>query len=158
MSGQFFPEGASPQAAASPPPSGGSRWWVWLLAIGGLLLISPFCCCGGLLIFASSFKDFALSNGQHLSGPPMNVRFDYEIRNDHLMFDDFAIVCRSADGTTRKRSLVGSVAKQGKLHFNAFDLGPANTVRSPVKVWIEQVDMRGNRSRASNVLTIYARS
>src|SRR5262245_66198516 len=86
MSGQFFPEGASPQAAASPPPSGGSRWWVWLLAIGGLLLISPFCCCGGLLIFASSLKDFALSNGQHLGGPTMNVRFDYEIRNDQVMF------------------------------------------------------------------------
>ena len=154
MSGQFFPANPSPPAAAGPPPSGGSRWWVWLLAIGGLLLVSPVCCCGGLIAWAATFKDFALSNGQHLGGPPMNVRFDYEIRSDHLMSGTFYIVCKSADGTSRERNLAGSFAKRGTLQFNAFDIGPANTVRGPVQVWIEKQDFRGGRSRASNVLTI----
>ncbi|HZN35024.1 MAG TPA: hypothetical protein VFB80_14445 [Pirellulaceae bacterium] len=157
MPGEFFPD-TNPQAAASPPPAAGSRWWIWLLAIGGFVLISPFCCCGGLIVAASTYKDFALSNGQHLGGPPMNVRFDYEIRNDRLMFDTFYIVCKSADGTSRERNLAGSFAKRGTLHFNAFDLGPASTVRGPVQVWIEKADMRGGRSRASNVLTIYTKT
>ena len=158
MSGQFFPDSASPQAAARPAPSGGSRWWVWLLAIVGCVLVSPFCCCGGLIAMASNYKDFALSNGQHLGGPPMNVRFDYEISNDHLMFDSYFIVCKSADGTSRERNLAGNFAKRGTLQFNAFDLGPATTVRGPVQVWIEKADIRGSRSRASNVLTIFTKT
>jgi len=161
MSGQFYPTTPPSPAGSVPPaaaPGGSSRWWIWLLAIGGLLFMSPFCCCGGLLVYASTFRDFALSNGQHLGGPPMNVRFDYEVRTDRLMVDAFYLVCRSADGTTRERNLFSSFSRRGTMHFSAVGLGPAGAVRGPVQVWIEKEDLRGRRSRASNTLTIYAKS
>jgi hypothetical protein len=129
---------------------------LWLLAIGGLVVMLPLCCCGGMLVYASSFKDFTLRNGEHLGGSPLNVRFDFEMHTDRPTFVAFFIVGRTADGTTRERNLSGWLNKRGSLHFSAFDV-PAREGQFPVQVWIEKEGRDGHRSRASNTISIRAK-
>jgi hypothetical protein len=144
-----------PQPPLNLPGNTGSRLWIWLLGLGGAFLLAPFCCCGGLLIFASSFTDFTIRGGEHLGGSPMNLRFDYELHNDKMMLDPYFIVARTADGTTREQGIQGWLNKRGTMHFGAFNVTPKDG-QFPVKVWIEKESRRGGRSKASNVISVYA--
>lgn len=107
-------------------------------------------------MYAATFKDFTLANGEHLGGPPLNVKFDYEMHNDRPMFDAFFIVAQTADGTTRDRNLWGRIDHKGSFTFNAWDV-PEGEGKFPVRVWIEKEGRDGNRSRASNTISIAAR-
>ena len=148
----FGPRFDEPRPPEPPRRSGIPRW---LIVLGVVFVIMPLSCCGGLLLWSSTFKDFKLSNGQHLGGSAMNVKFDYEIkRKDFVMHDAYFIVAQTADDVTRERNLHGRFATRGTLHFTAIDAGPAEPKKSPVKVWIEKEGMRGGRSRASNVISI----
>lgn len=150
------PGGSNPYPTPPPPPPGGlgSRLWLWILGLVGLVVLSPLCCCGGLLVYASSYKDFTIRNGEHLGGSPMNLRFDYELRDVKPVLDPYFIVVRTADGTVRERPLQGWLEKRGVFHFNAFDVR-AGEGRFPVRVWLEREGRRGDRSTASNTLLIY---
>ena len=140
------------RSAEPPRRSGIPRW---LIVLGVVFVVLPVSCCGGLLLWSSTFKDFKLSGGQHLGGSAMNVKFDYEIKSkDFVMRDAYFIVAQTADDVTRDQNLHGRFATRGTLHFNASGAGPAEPAKSPVKVWIEKEDMRGGRSRASNVISI----
>ena len=86
----------------------------------------------------------------------MNVRFDYELREQKPVLDPYFIVVRAADGTVRERPLQGWIEKRGVFHFNAFDVPPQEG-RFPVRVWLEREGRRGDRSTASNALLIYAK-
>jgi hypothetical protein len=121
-----------------------------------MILLLPLCCCGGLLVYAGTYKDFTLRNGEHQGGSPLNVRFDYEMHNDRPMFDAFYIVGRTADGTSRERNLWGHLNKRGSLHLGAFDV-PAREGQFPVQIWIEKEGRDGHRSRASNTIWIRAK-
>jgi len=47
---------------------GGSRFKRWILYLLLIFIGLPLLCCGGLLVWSTSIKDFALSNGEHLGG------------------------------------------------------------------------------------------
>ncbi len=148
----FDSEFERPRPPERPRRSGVPRW---LIILGAVFVVLPVSCCGGILWWTSTFKDFELSNGEHLGGAAMNVRFDYHIKiKDIVLKDAYLIVAETADGVTRDRPVPRSFPTRGTWYFNALDVGPAEPKKSPVKVWLEKEDMRGNRSRASNVIRI----
>jgi hypothetical protein len=150
------PLGSHPCPAPPPAGSPGTRLWLWILGFVGFVVLSPLCCCGGLLVYASSFKEFTIRNGEHLGGGPMNVRFEYELREVKPVLDPYFIVVRAADGTVRERPLQGWVEKRGVFHFSAFDVPPQEGL-FPVRVWLEREGRRGERMTASNTLLIYGK-
>jgi hypothetical protein len=126
----------------------------------GLAMLMPCVCCGGCLAYASTFKDVTISNGEHLGGSPMNVRFNYEIRNsDRGPPKSYYVVVEAANGTKRENTLGGfRFPVRGTSQFPSnVDLGPENN-KKPVTIWIETEDVHGSRSTASNTLTIYPKS
>ena len=161
--------GYPPPPGPYPPPKSGSSAWKWIVGVLGLLVLMPCMCCIGILSWSMTIKDLAISNGQHLGGPPMNVRFDYAFNNDGSRepAKAFYIVVESANGTRREQSVVGgfgfgfgqrSVPMRGTWQFFAGGdlVGPEH--EGAVRVWIESEDSRGNRSTASNTLRIYPKS
>lgn len=157
----------APGAYQAPPPAGSSAW-KWIVGLVGVFLFMPCLCCGGCFAYSLTVKDLTLSNGEHLGGSPMNVKFDYAFHHDGSRgpLKAYYIVVRAANGTRRERPISGQfgrgfgvreVPMQGTWHFgNAVDLGPDNNKRY-VQVWIES-EQGGNRSTASNTLTIYPKS
>src|SRR6476620_10782172 len=82
-----FPDPASypspPGPYAQPMPAKeGRSWWPWIVGGLGLLVVMPCLCCGGCMVVIGSFKEITISNGEHLGGSPMNVRFNYAFAND----------------------------------------------------------------------------
>ena len=160
MSNQPFPGDTMNSGGPLGPPRRSVPIWLWIVGAIGVVALLPFCCCGGLLAWSSTFTDFTLSNGEHLGGSPMNIKFDYELRGDDRgMPKAYSIVVRSADGTTRDRPIGGGfINRRGTFTFNAFDVGQSK-LRGPVKVWIESSDAFGrSTATASNTLTIYPKS
>jgi hypothetical protein len=153
-----------------PQPPQRSSLWMWIVGAAGFLIFMPCVCCGGLLAYSMTVKDLTISNGEHLGGSPMHVKFDYAFHNDGKRgpLKAFYIVVQAANGTRREQSVVGgfgfgpgfgrnSVPMRGTWQFgNIVDLGPDNNKRY-VQVWIES-DQGGSRSVASNTLTIYPKS
>jgi len=163
-----YPHAPGPFPPQPPPP--GSSAWKWIVVIVGLMIFVPCVCCGGCTAYLSTIKDLTISNGEHLGGSPMNIKFDYAFRDDGSRgpLKTYYIVVQAANGTRRERSVVGgfgfgfgpqSVPMRGNWQFgNGPDLGPENNKRY-VKVWIEsEQDGSSSRSTASNTLTIYPKS
>lgn len=159
------PFGASGQLPAGLPPASpqkGGSLWLWIVGIVGALCLLPCLCCGGIVAYSATVKELAISNGQHLGGPPLNVKFDYAFADQGRgMPKSYFIVVKAADGTRKERSVAGfgfgpqRIAMRGTWQFtDSRDLGPERN-KLPVKVWIESEDHRGSRSTASNTLTIY---
>lgn len=155
-----------PAAYPQQPPPQGSSVWKWIVGTLGVMIFVPCMCCGGCTAYLATIKDLTISNGEHLGGSPMNIKFDYAFRDDGSRgpLKAYFIVVQAANGTRRERSVVGgfgfgpqSVPMSGTWTFgNAVDLGPENNKRY-VKVWIES-ESGGGRSTASNTLTIYPKS
>jgi hypothetical protein len=164
-SGPTYPDpvsypGAPGPYIAQPPPR--SSLWMWIVGALGLMIFMPCVCCGLPLAYSFTVKDLTLSNGEHLGGSPMHIKFDYAFRTDGRGEQPkaFYIVVQAANGTKRESSIGGfgfGVPMRGTWRFgNAVDLGPENN-KKYVQVWIEG-EQNGNRSTASNTLTIYPKS
>lgn len=159
--------GYQPQQNLYPSSNSGGSVWKWIVGILGVLVLMPCMCCIGILAWSMTIKDLAISNGQHLGGPPMNVKFDYAFRDDGRRGSPkaFFIVVQSASGVRREQPIargIGfgpqTVPMRGTWQFFAGgDLaGPEH--QGAVQVWVEAEDMSGSRSTASNTLTIYPKS
>jgi hypothetical protein len=137
------------------PPPRRSQAKRWLIILGLLFVGLPLSCCGGLLFWSTMFKEFKLSNGQHMGGTAMNLKFDYEVKTrDRFLSGAYSIVAETYDGITRDRPLPRRFDSRGTFFFNALDAGPAEKSKSPVKVWIEKETFQGGRGKASNVISI----
>ncbi len=137
------------------PPRRRSGIKRWLIILGILFVGLPLSCCGGLLYWSTMFKEFSLSNGQHLGGTAMNLKFDYEVKTrDRFLKGAYFIVAETADGVTRELSLPRHFDSRGTFTFFALDAGPANKAKSPVRVWIDKESFTGGRGKASNVISI----
>ncbi len=135
-----------------PPPRSGNgcataaKWGCGLAMLPVVGLVA-------LLLWASTVKNWELSNGEHMGGSPMNVRFDYLIKGQTSRFHAYFIVVESADGTVLDQNVHGMLNARGTLHFGRF--GAPRDVEGPVHVWMEKEDVnRGGRERCSNVLRI----
>lgn len=161
---------STPAAYPQQPAPGGSSVWKWIVGIVGLLILMPCMCCGGCLAYSFTVKDLTISNGEHVGGSPMNVKFDYAFHDDGSRgpLKAFFIVVQAANGTRRESQIRGGfgfgmggkpgIPMRGTWSFgNGADLGPENNKRY-VQVWIESEDDHGSRSVASNTLTIYPKS
>lgn len=148
-----------PDFGTAPPPSAARRWLPWILGAVSVLLLTPCLCCSGCMVVSSFFKEITISNGQHLGGPAMNVRFDYQFAGeDRGPLKSYYIVAQSASGVRRERSIGGvgvtRIPLSGTWQF--FDGSPLNESdrAKPIRIWIESENHRGDRTTASNTLTI----
>ena len=139
--------------------------WVWILGIGGVLVLMPCLCCSGLLGFSFLFKEVTISDGEHMGGSPMNVKFNYAFADQgHGPPKAYFIVVQTAGGTKREQPIGGMgfgpqrIALRGTWQFHAGPEVAGQDDRRPVKVWIESEEHRGHRSTASNTLTIAPKS
>lgn len=165
----FDPTGYSPTSGAhQPPPAQPSSAWKWIVGIVGLMIFMPCVCCSGCLAYSFTIKDLTISNGEHLGGSPMNIKFDYAFHDDGSRGPpkSYYIVVQAANGTRRERPVTGPfgfgfgpqrISMRGTWQFgDAIDLGPDNN-KQYVQVWIES-ESGSVRATSSNTLTIYPKS
>lgn len=133
-----------------PPPrrSGVKRWLLYLVVA---FVALPLTCCGGLLLWSMNYKPFDIKNGRHLGHSAVNVVFEFEVKSKSPFLDGpFKIVAETADGHRFERDVPSRFQSPGHFAINRPDSGPAETSKSPIRVWIEKED----GSRVSNIVKI----